>query len=99
MVIYRHTYNPDLWVMTKPAEEWVGTAAKVTSDIQLLYDAGTPLFTKDAIQDVLQQLESSAKRVWIKGLNGVMTEFDIESGRVMELPKQDLEYILYVSIN
>jgi hypothetical protein len=63
------------------------------STIRELYANGVPLFTKDAIRDVVQQLDALAERGWhtaaqegariaVKRLDGTIVEFAVETGSV-----------------
>lgn len=58
--------------------------ARITSDIQSLYDSGTRLFTKEAIRDIAQQLENTqnGQKIFVRGINGVTVGFDVEYGEV-----------------
>jgi len=70
------------------------------AEIRSLYLFGAPVFTREIIQDVGQQLRKLGEKcgkVFIRGLNGVMIEFAIETGRI--LPSQpDTEFIMYVLV-
>lgn len=70
----------------------------MTSKIRSLYDAGTPLYTKEAIRDIDQQLEKCVQRgekVLVRGLDGIMVDFEIESGRTFPVGEPNLEMVLY----
>ncbi|KAH8789097.1 hypothetical protein F5882DRAFT_438708 [Hyaloscypha sp. PMI_1271] len=66
------------------------------AEIHSLYLSGAPVFTREIIQDVGQQLrklEGKFGKVFIRGLDGVMVEFAIETGRI--LPSQpDTEFVI-----
>ncbi|KAE9368094.1 hypothetical protein N431DRAFT_561865 [Stipitochalara longipes BDJ] len=66
------------------------------AEIRSLYFSGAPAFTRELIQDVGQQLrklEEKCGKVFIRGINGVMVEFAIETDRI--LPSQpDTEFII-----
>ena len=58
--------------------------------VRSLYNEGTPLFTKEAIRDLDQQLEKSHERgqkVSVRGMDGAKMEFQLETGRT--LPTQE----------
>jgi hypothetical protein len=58
---------------------------KAHAEIRSLYLAGAPLFTKQLILDVadqLQKLQGSLGTIFVKGVNGAMVEFAIETGRI-----------------
>jgi hypothetical protein len=52
-----------------------------------LFDVGIPFYTKEVIRDVFQQLEKfgeKGQKVWVRGLDGIMVDFDIESGLTLQ---------------
>jgi hypothetical protein len=68
------------------------------AEIRSLYFSGAPVFTREIIQDVGQQLrklEGQCGKVFIRGLNGIMVEFAIETGRIIPCGP-DKEFIMYV---
>jgi len=82
-----------------PAEEIVRKWPEVTLKIRSLFDAGTPFFTKEVIRDVCQQLEKfggKGQKVSVRGLDGVIVDFDIESGLILPSDQPDLEFIVCV---
>lgn len=97
MTVVTHVYPGQAsWSGTQHAEE--GEIADMTSKIRSLYDAGTPLYTKEAIQDIDQQLEKCVHRgekVLVRGLDGIMVDFEIESGRAFPASEPNLEMVLY----
>lgn len=59
--------------------------AHIHADIQFLYLSGVPLFTKEAIRNVscqLNELGGKSGKVYVKALNGILVEFNVETGRV-----------------
>ena len=71
--------------------------AQVHSRIRALYDSGTPLFTKETIQDLDKQLKSltdRSQKVYVKGLDGNILAFENETGRTFPAGRPDLERIL-----
>ena len=68
------------------------------AEIRRLYNAGVPLFTRDAIQDLSEQLENiiPRKKIYARGVSGVVFEFDVQIGRIKKPDQSDVEYILYV---
>ncbi|KAI0903238.1 hypothetical protein F4823DRAFT_636475 [Ustulina deusta] len=58
-------------------EERVAQAKSIIREVQTLYDAGAPLFTKDAIRklgdelSIFQQGASSGHQITLRGINGV----------------------------
>ncbi|EFR04284.1 hypothetical protein MGYG_07293 [Nannizzia gypsea CBS 118893] len=85
------------------------TINKIRSDIQAMYDAGVPFFTRDSIRDVYEQLKGDLRQgrtISVRGLDGVMVDYDIKVGdawtRNEDLPENIEEvvvkpYIFYVS--
>jgi hypothetical protein len=83
------------------AEETTTETTEATLKIRSLFDAGIPFYTKEAIRDVCQQLEKlgeseSRQKVSVRGLDGVIVDFDIESGRTLPAGEPDLEFLVCV---
>lgn len=61
--------------------------ANIQADIlqvRRIYESGTPFFTKQALGDIVRQLEgNNNKTVVVTGLNGKQVEFHLETGKVM----------------
>lgn len=71
--------------------------ARVQSQIRALYDAGVPFFSKTAIQDVDRQLKNSiqtGEQIRISGLDGTVTQVEIETGRAYQIGTSDLEQVM-----
>jgi uncharacterized protein YoaH (UPF0181 family) len=59
-------------------EESMKQTMEAITKIQELYDAGTPLYTKEAIQDVQSQLrDKNRQQISVTGLDGNKVEFEI----------------------
>lgn len=78
-----------------PAADIEGTPserAKEISRIRLLYDAGTPFFTKEAIRNASQELkkasEDGAKEISVRGMDGVVINFSVVTGKVLRSWKE-----------
>lgn len=87
----------------EPGEEPPKEITDAFAVIQSLYDAGTPLYTKEAIRDVWQQLESCradgykiGQKVSVKALNGENVDFEIQTGRVLRAENPNEERIMFV---
>jgi hypothetical protein len=60
--------------------------------LQVLYDAGVPFFTKEAIQDVVDQFDNltwkedstTDNQVFIPALDGNKVEFPVNKGQLVE---------------
>jgi hypothetical protein len=97
MVIATYVYPGEAY-KTPRAEE--GEMAEVTSKIRSLYDAGTPFYTKEVIRDVDRQPKKFVERgqkVSVRGLDGIMVDFEIESGLTLPVGEPDLEMVLCVA--
>ncbi|TAQ89295.1 hypothetical protein B7494_g2388 [Chlorociboria aeruginascens] len=69
---------------------------EVQAEIRSLYLSGAPMFTREDIQDVSQQLrklEGKSGTVFIRGINGAMVEFAVETGRVFPT-RSETDYVL-----
>jgi hypothetical protein len=81
----KHTYGANHWL----AEDLTGKErkkmARIKSDIRTMYDQGIPLFTKDAIRYLMEQLklftEFGGDKISIRGIIGAIEKLDIETGR------------------
>lgn len=74
--------------------------ADVHAQMRSLYLSGTPLFTKDSIGHLHQQLKTLAGKpgkVSIKGLDGNLVDFFVEPGRLRT--NADYEVILFVTFS
>ncbi|KAI9693286.1 MAG: hypothetical protein M1822_005282, partial [Bathelium mastoideum] len=72
-------------------------AGDVKSRIWSLYNAGVPFFTKVSIQDLDRQLEKDPKRgqrVTVKGLDGTVVDFEIETGLIHSSDEPDFEMLV-----
>lgn len=54
--------------------------------IREVYDSGTAFFTKDAIRDIVQQIEKAergqVKKVSIMGVDGILVQLSVKTGEV-----------------
>jgi len=92
-------FNANCWLTTGLNEEQKGDPVKSLQEIRALYDAGAPLFTKTALRNAKRCLEASKISkdiIPLKGLNGEVVMFNIETGRVLPAGKLE-EYIVYVT--
>ena len=73
---------------------------EAVSKIHALVDTGHPLFTKEVLRDVGRQLRNArnkeAQKISVKGLDGVVVEFDIETGDTHKSWEPGFEFIVYV---
>ncbi|WEW58642.1 hypothetical protein PRK78_004110 [Emydomyces testavorans] len=70
---------------------------EIEQKIRSLYEAGCPLFTKDAIRDVSEQLKQNGdtgQEILIKGLDGTIVDFNIETGGTQSAAEPELEYLM-----
>jgi hypothetical protein len=82
----------------KDRAAWERKIADTTSKIKALFDSGTPIFTKNDLQHVYEQLErpnTKGQKISIRGINGVSVDFEIETGAIYA-NGPDTESILYV---
>lgn len=96
-----YVYSKDEHHMDKmiSAGETVRKITAATAKIRSLFEAGVPFYTKEAIRNVLQQLERSGEKgqkVSVRGLDGVIVDFEIETGITLPADQPDLEFIVCV---
>lgn len=99
MTLTMYVYSGEAYHWHEPTSAKEGKINEAILKIRSLYDAGTPFYTKEALQDVCQQLEKSVERgqkVWVKGLDGILVDFDIENGRTIAAGEPNLEFIMQV---
>lgn len=63
----------------------------------MLYDDGVPLFSKESIRDIYQQLTGdlpSGYKIKIKGADGVVVELELKTGRAVESDDAELEFFV-----
>lgn len=97
MALTTYVYSGEAYHWHKPTPAEEGKINDAILKIRSLYHAGTPFYTKEALQGVCQQLEKSVERgqkVLVKGLDGVLVDFDIESGRTIAAGEPNLEFIM-----
>jgi hypothetical protein len=88
-MVPRNTYWPEPLVDLNNSPE----IATIRANIRSAFLSGTPLFTKECIRHVCQQLRElngKAGKVYVKGLNGNIVEFPVEPGRVRSLQDRDI---------
>lgn len=70
------------------------------STVQSLFEKCDPLFTREALREVSQQLKRAYKgeiqEIKVKGLDGVTIEFPVETGQIHDSREPDAEFIVYV---
>ena len=65
-------------------EETTKARREVSSHLRALYGAGVPVYSREMIRDVLNQLQSGHQKVLVKGLDGNIVDFAIETGQISE---------------
>lgn len=63
-------------------EETPKARTEVSSHIRSLYDAGVPIYSKEMTRDVVNQLRSGHQKILVRGLDGNIVDFDIETGQI-----------------
>lgn len=95
-----HLHDPYILTLRPLPEDVAKKIAKAISTIRVMYDEGVPLYTKETLSNVSQQIEdvkNGRSKIYVKGLDGGTVEFNIETGLVIGLTsKPDLEYVLSV---
>ena len=73
---------------------------EIIAKIRSIYDAGTPLFTKEALEILSQELQQckggKAHQVLLNGLDGKAVNFKIETGVIQRAIDPTLELVFYV---
>jgi hypothetical protein len=80
-------------------EELTRKNAEASLKIRSLFDAGVPFYTKEDIRNICQQLEElseKGQKVSVRGVDGVMVDFEIKTGLTFEAHKPDLEFVVCV---
>jgi hypothetical protein len=69
--------------------------------IKELYSTGIPLFTKDSIRDIHQQLlkGKNGDKVSVLNLDGTKSEFKIGIGEVMDASEPENEWVQYAALS
>ena len=83
-------------VVTENDHDTVQRLTEIHTANRSFYLSGAPLFTREIIRDVSQQLkklEGKAGKVSVRGLDGVIVEFPVETGRML-LRQPDTEHIM-----
>lgn len=98
---YYYTSSRRLEGVTEPSLYEEGSRVEASKDLLRLYDAGVPFFTKESIRDVQRQLQKSSPgdKLRIKGVNGEVVVWDIETGerkKYGEGTSSAREFVLYV---
>lgn len=73
---------------------------EITADIRSLYLSGTPIFDREVIRRLGQQLKAlrgKTGKVFVTGLDGVVTEFAVEEGNVKKFGSGP-EHVMLVSL-
>ena len=90
-LIWGHVYGS--------SDKYSQEIADVQLNVRTWYDSGAPFFTKQAIQDLQNQLQSSlqtGEKIVIKGLDGKIIEVENETGKVFPIGASDFERVLQV---
>nr|POF14371.1 hypothetical protein CFP56_78201 [Quercus suber] len=88
------------WIFADTAKtEHVEEQAVTTRKIRDLYDSSQPFLTRAALQSLHDQLKNTlqpGEKVHVRGLDGTLVEFEIETGRTFPTARHDLEQVLDV---
>jgi hypothetical protein len=100
---------PEYSLRAGPVHTYTGIATRqgspvsceeAASKLQSLIADGHPIFTKETLRDVSEQMKrvrkNEIKIVSIKGVDGVPIEFSIETGDIHQSSKPGTEFIVYV---
>ncbi|KAL1957077.1 hypothetical protein VTO42DRAFT_6335 [Malbranchea cinnamomea] len=86
----RSSPTPDTVILDEP------TLAKIVSKIQSLYDEGVPLFTRESIRDVYEQLKESngsGRQISVRALDGTIVKYTLNVGSVCPGPEPHIEWV------
>lgn len=79
-------------------EETPKSATEAASKLDIWYNTGMPFFTTESLEFIHQQLKRPQNRenkISMRGLDGVMVEFDVIMGSTQEaFDKEGLEYVM-----
>lgn len=99
---------PHISLRSGPVHNYTGIATRpgspvsceeAASKLQSLIDDGHPIFTKETLRDVSEQMKrvrkNDLKTVSVKGVDGVPIIFSIETGDIHQSSKPGTEFIVY----
>jgi hypothetical protein len=94
--VNRHDLPEDLRSLRSIGEENRVKAAEAMSNLRSMYESGAPLFTRQAIQQISQQLkeagEEEPEKISVTALNGARVDFTISPRSVYEAEDPEIEY-------
>ena len=81
---------------TNAIRNWRDESTSYHKRSNRIFDTGRVFFTKDSPQDVDRQIKApkEIQKISVIGLDDVSGEFDIETGRILEAPDPDSQYIV-----
>jgi hypothetical protein len=92
-----HFYRDRSWFIPRTTAT-IQRQSEISDEIRSLYLSGVPLFTKEQLHAVRQQikaLEGKRGKVLVTAINGDVAEFVIKTGDVLPSNK-NVERIMYV---
>jgi hypothetical protein len=95
--------------MDHPIRTYLGKATRLGPPISVeeamtkihsLADAGHPLYTNEVLREIGRQLRNTeskeeGQKISVKGLDGVIVEFAIETGQTHQSLQPSCEFIVY----
>nr|POE64935.1 hypothetical protein CFP56_65893 [Quercus suber] len=87
----------DIWDRKDEADIDCNDMAVTAARIRCSYDAGLPFFTKESLQSLQCQLTKavqSSEKLHVRGLDGILVEFQNETGRTFPAGHPHLERVL-----
>lgn len=89
--------GPSHWVGANPGDEIPSTQDEAVAKIEDLYNTGKPLFTKDHLWFIHDQLTAPLEKgdkISVMGLDGATVNFEVNTGDIRDEPREDMEYLM-----
>ena len=88
-----HPYDPD------PND--CQQISEVIDRLHTIYDSGSPLFTKEKLQRICEQLDDpdkGSRPISIEALDGTSVSYEVETGRIVPAGTRDEEFVVYAAL-
>jgi hypothetical protein len=76
--------------------EETSNAEEVSARIRSLYEAGVPIYNKELLRNIAQQLKDKLPKVSVIGIDGTEVTSDIDTGQPYDVGDPETDFIVYV---